>query len=57
MTRYAARILAAAAVELLSRPELLDAAKAEHRRRVGPGGYVPPIPRDVRPAAMDSLHK
>ena len=57
MTRYAAKILAAAAVELLSRPELLEEAKAEHRRRVGPAGYVPPIPKDVRPAAMDSLHK
>lgn len=57
MTRYAARILAAAAVELLERPELLQAAEEEYRRRVGEEGYVPPIPQGVRPVSMTSFQK
>ena len=57
MTRYAAKVLAAEAVALLTRPELLEAAKAEHRRKVGPEGYVPPIPQGVRPVAMEELGK
>ena len=32
-------------------------AKAEHAERVGPEGYIPPIPKDVKPIAMDSLRK
>ena len=57
MTRYAARVLAAEAVALLTRPELLAAAKAEHRRKTAPDGYVPPIPPDVRPVPMEALGK
>ena len=57
MTRYAAKIMAAGAVELMTNPELMEQAKAEHRKRVGPDGYVPPIPKDVRPISMDTLRK
>lgn len=57
MTAYAAKVMAAGVVELLTDPELLEAAKAEHRRRVGPEGYVPPIPADVKPVALNSLRK
>ena len=52
MTRYAAKILGAEAVRLLSDPELLAAAKEEFRKRVGPEGYIPPIPADVKPRPM-----
>ena len=55
MMRYASKVLAAEAVSLLTDPELLERAKAEHRRRVGPEGYVPPIPQGVRPMPMEAL--
>ena len=32
-------------------------ARQEHRRLVGPEGYVCPIPEGVRPRSMESLHK
>ena len=56
MTIYAAKILAMGAAELMENPELLAAAKAEHKERVGEG-YIPPIPKDVKPVAMDSFKK
>ena len=56
MTIYAAKVLAAGAVELMENPELLEQAKAEHKNRVG-AGYIPPIPKDVKPVAMDSFKK
>ena len=55
MMRYAAKVLAAEAVELLSNPALLAAAQAEHREKVGPNGYQAPIPEGVRPQAIGSL--
>ena len=55
MTRYAAKVLGAEAVELLTNPELLQKAKEEHRKKVGPEGYQPPIPKDVRPKALTAL--
>jgi len=57
MTIYAAKVLAAGAVEMFTNPALMEQAKAEHRKRVGPAGYVPPIPKDVRPISMDALRK
>jgi len=57
MTVYAAKVLAAGAVELIENPELLAKAKAEHAKRVGPDGYIPPIPKDVKPTAMDAFKK
>lgn len=56
MTIYAAKVLACGAVELMENPELLASAKAEHKTRVGEG-YVPPIPKDVKPTAMDAFKK
>ena len=57
MTIYAAKVLAAAAAELMVNPELLQQAKADHARRVGPEGYKPPIPQGAKPIALDSLRK
>jgi len=55
--RYAAKVIASGAVELMTNPELLQQAKEEHRRRVGPEGYEAPIPKDVVPRSMDSFTK
>lgn len=57
VTAYAAKVIAAGTVELMSNPALLEQAKAEHRKRVGPDGYVPPIPKDIRPISMDTFKK
>ncbi len=57
MMRYAAKVMAAGVVELLTDAKLLEAAKADHARRVGPEGYQAPIPKDVVPKAMDSFAK
>ena len=57
MTLYIAKSLAAMGAELMVNPQLLEAAKQEHRRLVGPKGYECPIPKGVRPRSMDALHK
>jgi aminobenzoyl-glutamate utilization protein B len=56
-TLYAAKVLAAAAVELMEDPELLQKAKDDHARRVGPNGYICPIPEGAKPISLDSLRK
>jgi len=56
MTRYAAKVMAASAVEMMASPELLAQAQEEFRQRVGKG-YDAPIPKDVFPKSMDSLKK
>lgn len=48
---YAGKVLAAAAVELLENPRLIDKAKKEFKMRVG-DGYVCPIPKGVKPRAI-----
>ncbi len=55
MARYAAKILAAEAVELMTDPELLRAAREEHRSKVGEKGYEPPIPKGVRPRPITDI--
>ncbi|MBR4863108.1 MAG: amidohydrolase [Oscillospiraceae bacterium] len=56
MTRYAAKVMAASAVEMISSPDLLAKAQEEFRSRVG-AGYDAPIPKDVFPKAMGSFKK
>ena len=56
VTRYAGKIMAAAAVDLIETPSLLEKAKAEHRSRVGEG-YMPPIPSGIAPRPMESFLK
>ena len=55
MTRYAGKVLGAEAARLLSDPDLLAAAQEEHRKAVGPDGYIPPIPKDVKPRPLASI--
>ncbi len=57
MTVYAAKVLASAAAELMINPELLQRAKEDHARRIGPEGYISPIPEGAKPIALDSLRK
>ena len=52
---YAGKVLAAAAIDLLEDPELVKAAKAEFRERVGgEGGYQPLLPPDAKPSMPQS---
>lgn len=54
MNLFAAKVMAATAVQLLEDEALLEKAKAEHKKNVG-DGYVPPIPKGVEPRAMTSF--
>ena len=48
---YAGKVLAAAAIDLLTKPEVLAAAKAEFQQK-SVGGYVCPIEPDAVPIAL-----
>ena len=56
MTRYAAKVMAASTVELMSNPALLAQAQEEFRQRVG-AGYDAPIPKEISPKPIDSFRK
>lgn len=49
---YAAKALCGAAVDLLSDPDLLEAARAEFRARTAAHGYICPIEADAVPVAI-----
>lgn len=49
---HAGKILAAATIDLLTRPELLEAAKAEFRKQTR-AGFTCPIPPDATPVVPD----
>ena len=55
VTRNIAKVMAAATVELITNPELLEKAKADFKDKVGPKGYEAPIPKGVRPKAITAL--
>ena len=48
---FAGKVLAGLAIDLLTQPELLERAKAEHREKTA-GGYICPIPPDAAPTAL-----
>ena len=50
-TVHAGKVLCAAAIDLLTQPELLAAAKAEFQQRTA-AGYNCPIPDDAVPAVL-----
>lgn len=50
---FAGKVMAGAVIDMLEEPKLIEEAKAELARRVGPEGYVAPIPKDVRPRAIN----
>ena len=49
---HAGKVLAAAAIDLFARPELLKEARAEFEKRTE-SGYVCPIPEDAVPVVPD----
>ena len=50
VTLYAGKVLAAAAIELLQNPHIVDEAKQELSERLGGDNYECPIPPDVAPS-------
>lgn len=46
---YAGKVLAAAAIDLLDDPELVKKAAEEFKRKTGPDGYQPLLPREAKP--------
>ena len=50
---FAGKVMAATAIDMYENPELIDKAKEELAKRVGPEGYVAPIPAGIRPMAIN----
>ena len=53
---FAAKVMAATVLDLLTRDEILKEAKEEHRRRLGSKKYKSPIPPDHKPP-LDAWEK
>ena len=49
---YAAKVMAASAIDTLENPDLIARAKEEFTRRTGGQAYVSPIPPDVKPRVL-----
>ena len=50
---FAGKVMAGAVIDMLEQPELIENAKKELAGRVGPKGYIAPIPKDVKPMAIN----
>ena len=50
---YAGKVMAGTVIDMMEEPSLIDEAKEELKKRVGPEGYVAPIPKDIRPMAIN----
>jgi aminobenzoyl-glutamate utilization protein B len=50
-----AKAMAATGAAVLADPALLEAAKADHRKRLGKTGYTSPLPAEVKPPLTMSL--
>jgi aminobenzoyl-glutamate utilization protein B len=46
---YAAKVMAATAMEALNSPRLIEKAREDHKARLAANPYVCPIPTDVKP--------
>ena len=46
---FAAKVMAATAIDLLTKDDILDKAREEHRQRIGDKKYRSPIPPDQKP--------
>ena len=51
--QFAGKVMAGTVIDMLEKPELIEEAKKELRRRVGAEGYIPPIPEGIRPMAIN----
>jgi aminobenzoyl-glutamate utilization protein B len=47
---HVAKVMAGTAVDALRNPEVIAAAKEDHRRRTGGKPYQSPLPADAKPA-------
>lgn len=50
---FAGKVMAGTIIDLLERPELIEEAKEELKKRVGSEGYIPPIPKEIKPMAIN----
>lgn len=50
---FAGKVMAGTVIDMLESPDLIEEAKEELKKRVGSEGYIPPIPKDVRPMAIN----
>ena len=51
---FAGKVMAGTVIDMMESPELIEKAKEELKKRVGEEGYVAPIPKDVRPMAINT---
>lgn len=51
--QFAGKVMAGTVIDMMEKPELIEEAKKELRRRVGAEGYIPPIPEGIRPMAIN----
>jgi aminobenzoyl-glutamate utilization protein B len=49
---YAGKVMAAAVMDLLQRPEMIEEAKEELHERLGGKPFESPIPKDIKPMAI-----
>ena len=52
---HVAKAMAATGAAVLSDPALMEAAKADHKARLGKEGYTSPLPPEVKPPLTMSL--
>ena len=52
---HVAKAMAALGAAVLSDPALMEAAKADHKKRLGKDGYTSPLPPEVKPPLTMSL--
>ncbi len=53
---FAAKVMAAAAIDLMAQEAVLNKAREEHRRRIGSKKYISPLPSDQKPP-LDAWNK
>jgi aminobenzoyl-glutamate utilization protein B len=53
---HAAKVMASTAIDLISNPALIEAAKADHEARLDGVPFVNPIPDDVDPPLPGKRH-
>lgn len=55
-TEHAAKVMASTAADLIRNPQLIEAAKADHKARLEGTSFVNPIPDDVEPPLPEKAH-
>jgi aminobenzoyl-glutamate utilization protein B len=55
-TEHAAKVMASTATDLIRNPQLIEAAKADHKARLEGTPFVNPIPDDVKPPLPETAN-